>query len=297
MALKLQTFIEHTQKIPLLQMVVLQGGQEIARKEWEPEIRQNQYSASKSFTSAAVGIAVKEGLLRLDTRVADFFRDELPDHPSDALSELTLYHLLTMSVGQKEAHLMGTQRVRMAERDWVSYALRQEFSDIPGTRFLYNNVGPYLAGIMVQRCAGTDLPSYLAPRLFEPLGIWKPTWEMDPNGYTFGAGGLFLSVSELAQFGQLYLQNGTFGNKEILPKEWVQMTAMPQIKTGNSGNCHSEYSLLFWNCPDGAYRADGKYGQYSIVLPEKDAVVAINAFCRGEGDILQYVWTDIVPLL
>ena len=84
-----------------------------------------------------------------------------------------------------------------------------------------NNVGPYLAGILVQRRSGCDLVSYLTPRLFSKLGIKRPTWEIDPFGNSFGAGGLFLTLSELHKIGLFYLNKGKWNGKQILSEKWI----------------------------------------------------------------------------
>lgn len=97
----------------------------------------------------------------------------------------------------------------------------------PGTHFVYNNVGPYLAGILVQRRAGCDLVSYLTPRLFSHIGIKRPMWETDPLGNSFGAGGLFLTLSELHKFGLFYLNKGKWNGKQILSEEWIEESTKP----------------------------------------------------------------------
>ncbi len=197
-----------------------------------------------------------------------------------------------MGVGQREPLLMGQTRPFMKEKDWVRFALEEPVVYKPGDRFLYSNTGPYLAGVLVQRRAGCSLVDYLYPRLFEVLGIQRPTWETDPMGLTFGAGGLFLCVSELAKLGQLYLQEGRWGNRQILPAEWVKEAANKQMDNGKEG-----YGYLFWLGKHGSYRADGKYGQYSIVIREKNAVVTINAQCENQDDLLSFVYETIFPAL
>ena len=150
--------------------------------EWysEPECRRNIYSATKSFTSCAVGFAVQEGLLSLDEKLTDAFPEDLPDVIDDNLKMATVRDLLTMCLGQEQGSLMGEQRPLYQEDDWVKMSLAIPFQYKPGTHFVYNNVGPYLAGILVQRRSGCDLVSYLTPRLFKHLGIKRPTWETDP---------------------------------------------------------------------------------------------------------------------
>lgn len=291
----LEPFIKSVEDITMCGIMVIKNGEEIAKYHWEPEMRMNQYSASKSFTSAAVGIAIDEGLLKLEDKVIDFFPESVPKNVSSELKSLTVKHLLTMSVGHGEAFLMGTQRPLMKEKDWVKFSLSRSFEYKPGTKFLYSNVGPYLAGMIVQRRAGCDLVEYLMPRLFEPLDILRPTWECDPMGNTFGAGGLFLTINGLSKFSQLYLQHGEWNGKQLIPKEWVEATAKPQIDTGRDNKHSNAYSYLFWHGLNHSYRADGKYGQYGIVLPEKNAVIAINAYNRTNEDILDLVWKYLYP--
>ena len=139
--------------VPLraLGVVVSQNGMQLARKLWDDACRRNVYSASKSFTSMAVGIAQKEGLLSIDEKLTDAFKDDLPEIVSDNLKAATVRDLLTMCLGQEKSFLMGGERPYYEDRNWVRLALRQPFVYAPGEKFVYNNVGPYLAGILVQR--------------------------------------------------------------------------------------------------------------------------------------------------
>jgi len=265
-------------------ILILQNGEKIAEKHWDEEIRRNQYSVSKSFTCAAVGIAIHEHLLSLEEKICDAFPDEVPEEPNDFLKNLTVRHLLTMSIGQEKGHLMGAQRPFLETKDWVRYALCQPFSFMPGEKFVYSNVGPYLAGILVQRRAGCNLIDYLMPRLFVPLGILRPTWETDPEGNTFGAGGLFICVSELARFMQLYLQNGSWNGRQLLSAKWVRESAQKQMENGREG-----YGYLFWRGAGNSYRSDGKYGQYGIIVPDKQMVISINSECIRQNELLELI--------
>lgn len=230
--IQLASFIDAATPLRALGVVVSQNGREIARHTWEGACRRNIYSASKSFTSAAVGIAIGEGLLSLDERLIDVFPEELPETVQENLEKATVRDLLTMCLGQPKAFLMGEDRPYYPERNWVKLALAQPFLYEPGTKFVYNNVGPYLAGVLVQRRAGCSLVQYLMPRLFTPLGIQLPTWEVDPLGNTFGAGGLFLTLDELHKFGLLYLQNGSWQGRRLVPEGWVAESTKKQVENG-----------------------------------------------------------------
>lgn len=286
--IQLASFIDAATPLRALGVVVSQNGREIARHTWEGACRRNIYSASKSFTSAAVGIAIGEGLLSLDERLIDVFPEELPETVQENLEKATVRDLLTMCLGQPKAFLMGEDRPYYPERNWVKLALAQPFLYEPGTKFVYNNVGPYLAGVLVQRRAGCSLVQYLMPRLFTPLGIQLPTWEVDPLGNTFGAGGLFLTLDELHKFGLLYLQNGSWQGRRLVPEGWVAESTKKQVENGGYG-----YGYLFWGGRHGSFRADGKYGQFSILIRDKNAVVTVVAESRETEKLLSAVFDHI----
>lgn len=290
--MELQGFENKARPIGVLGVKISQGGEVIAHKTWDEECRRNVYSASKSVTSCAVGFAVQEGLLSLEERLVDAFARDLPETVSENLERATVRDLLTMCLGQARGELMGAQRPLYQERDWVKLALSFPFTDAPNTKFVYNNVGPYLAGMLVQRRSGCDLVSYLTPRLFEHLGITRPTWETDPLGHTFGAGGLFLTLSELHTFGQFYLQNGQWNGRQLLDPAWVKASTSKLVENGAYG-----YGYLFWGGEQNTFRADGKYGQLSILCREKDAVITVVAECREGAALNRAIFDELYPQL
>ena len=288
----LRKFESAIESLGVLGIRVSQGGELIAQRSWDEECRRNIYSASKSVTSCAVGFAVQEGLVKLSEKLVDAFPDDLPAHVGDCLAAATVRDLLTMCLGQREAALMGGQRPLYAQRDWVKLSLALPFEDAPGTKFVYNNVGPYLAGVLVQRRAGCTLVDYLPPRLFHHMGIQRPTWETDPQGMTFGAGGLFWTLTELHAFGQFCLQRGAWNGRRLLDGDWIDQCASKQVDNGADG-----YGYLFWRGANNSYRADGKYGQLSIVFPDRDAVISAVAECRQVEKLMDAIHAHLVPQL
>lgn len=290
--MNLEKFVQAAGPLRALGVTVTQNGQEIARHLWEGVYRRNIYSASKSFTAAAVGIAQREGLLSIDEKLTDAFSEDLPDTVSENLAKATVRDLLTMCLGQPTGELMGAQRPQIPEDDWVKLSLTYPFEYAPGEKFVYSNVGPYLAGVLVQRRAGCDLVHYLMPRLLKPLGIKLPVWECDPCGNTFGAGGLFITMDELHRFGLLHLQNGVWNGRQLIPADWVHECTKVQVDNGADG-----YGYLFWGGPHGSFRADGKDGQFSIIMRDKNAVVSLVAECREQNKLLDAVFEHIYPQL
>ena len=276
----------------MLGICVSQGGKKIGEFFREEDCRRNLYSASKSYTSCAVGIAEHEGLLDLSERVVDVFPEEIPAEVNEHLAHATVRDLLTMCLGQDQAYLMGGQRPLIRDKNWARAGLAEPFVYEPNTCFVYNNVGPYLAGILVQRRSGCNLVSYLMPRLFSHLGIRRPTWEEDPLGNTFGAGGLFLTLSELHKLGLFYLQKGSWEGRQLLNREWIMESTRKQVENGKEG-----YGYLFWGGPENTFRADGKYSQLSIISRETNAVITVTAECRNGAALEKVIFDEIFPQL
>jgi hypothetical protein len=145
------------------------------------------------------------------------------------------------------------------------------------------------------------LREYLAPRLFAPLGIEHASWQESPQGITVGGIGLSLRTEDIARFGQLYLQDGRWEGRRLLPHAWVAAATAMQSATGDMGHADwtQGYGYHFWRCRHGAYRGDGVFGQYCIVMPEQDAVLAIT----GGMDVLamqqplDLLWDLVLPAM
>ena len=168
-------------------LIVLRHGHIIAQGWWEPfgpQIPHILYSLSKSFTSTAIGLLVAEGRLSLDAPVLDFFPGDAPAQPSANLQAMRVRHLLSMATG----HAEDTTPTLWADpaRTWTQAFLAQPVPYAPGTHFLYNTGATHMLAAIVQRLAGMRMLDYLQPRLFEPLSIDNPTWEVSPQGIDVG---------------------------------------------------------------------------------------------------------------
>jgi len=275
------------QKLKCEGIIVLQHGKKIAEHRWIPEMARNSFSVSKSFTSIAAGIAIDEGKLSLNGNVADVFGD-LVRKPGKRLGALTIEHLLTMTRG----HKTFSRPVTAAE------ALAQPLVYQPGTRFVYDNGSTLLLSALFTRKTGKTVREFLLDKLFRPIGIPDPQWPESEDGYTLGATGLVLTTTDLARFGQFLLQKGQWKNKQIVSSGWIDSAGRPQINTGSHRpDSDLGYGYGFWPSRHGAFRADGKDGQFVIVLPRQDAVVAVNSDEPKPSPILYAVWDEILPLL
>src|SRR5207248_10952810 len=130
-----------------------------------------------------------------------------------------------------------------------------------------------------------------------PLGIENPTWETSPQGISAGGFGLSIRTEDIAKFGQLYLQKGKWQGRQLVPEAWVEAATARQTSNGSSpkSDWDQGYGYQCWRCRNGAYRGDGAFGQYCIVLPEQDAVIAITSGVKDMQGVLNVVWDKLLP--
>ena len=276
--------------------VLVRHGKVIAEGWWAPESAEKPHvlwSLSKSFASTGLGLAVAEGKLSIDDPVLKFFPESAPEQPSNNLKAMRVRDLLTMSTGhQSEVFLRD-------EKDWTRAFLAHEVPHKPGSHFCYNTPATYMQSAIVKKVTGENLVDYLKPRLFDPLGIDSPKWDNSPEGISIGGYGLYLKTEDIAKFGQLYLQKGVWNGQQLIPAEWIEMATSKQVSNGSDPDKDWDqgYGFQFWRCRHGAYRGDGKDGQFCIVIPEEDTVIAITANTGDMQGQLNLVWEKLLPAL
>jgi CubicO group peptidase (beta-lactamase class C family) len=281
--------------------MLLRHGNVAAEGWWAPYGPQSPhslYSLSKSFTSSGIGLAVAEGLLTVDDPVLKFFPDDAPANPGKNLKAMRVRHLLSMNTGHKED---TTRHVFRGEDDnWARVFLSLPVKYKPGTWFVYNTAATYMLSAIITQLTGEPLLEYLRPRLFDPLGIENPTWEIDPRGVNLGGTGLHIKTEDIARFGQMYLQKGLWQGKRIVPEKWI---AEATKATSDNSNTQTNpdwavgYGYQFWRCQHEAYRADGAFGQYCIVMPEQDAVLTMISGVQDMQAVLNKVWEHLLPAM
>ena len=278
-------------------IIIMRHGKKITEGYWTPynaESNHMLFSLSKSFTSTAIGIAQDEGLLSIYDPVISFFPESLPDSISPNLRGMRIKDLLRMSTGHDQD---ATGRLRGAGTSWVEAFLSLDVEHKPGTHFVYNSAATYMLSAIIQKVTGETLQQYLTPRLFEPLGITNPIWDVDPNGINVGGWGLNVRTRDIASLGQLYLQKGLWKGERLISEDWVEEATSLQTSNGSSPNSDWDqgYGYQFWQCRHGLYRGDGAFGQYCIVMPEQDVVIAITSGTNDMQAIMNLVWDHLLP--
>ena len=300
--------VAERRRFKLHSLMVLRHGHVVAEGWWAPyraDLKHSLYSLSKSITAMAVGMAVTENRLTIEDQVVSFFPEDLPADGDPLLANLRVKHLLTMTTGHALSDAEIFPSLLASPNDnWPRTFLALPIAHEPGTRFGYNTMATYMLGRIVQKLAGQTLMEYLTPRLFEPLGIEGADWEIDTQRNNTGGWGLRLKAEDIAKFGQLLLQNGVWNDKQVVTSAWVDAATQVQIvqprpdkpkRPVETDDWLQGYGYQLWGCRNGAYRADGACGQFCIVLPDEDAVIAITAEQGDMQAILDEVWNHLLP--
>jgi CubicO group peptidase (beta-lactamase class C family) len=299
-------FIEAAEKDidSLHSFMLLRHGAVVAQGWWSPyatEYPHMLYSLSKSFTSTTMGLAVADGLLSVDDPVLSFFPEDAPKTVSRNLAAMRVRHMLSMCTG----HAQDTTEYLFKRRDgnWVKAFLARPVKYKPGTHFLYNTGASYMLSAIVQKLTGMTILDYLGERIFAPLGIEGATWGTCPRGINLGGFGLNVKTEDIAKFGQLYLQKGRWNGEQLLPEAWVEEATRSHIDNApkeahEPSDWTQGYGYQFWRCqPQNVYRGDGAHGQYCIVMPDQDAVMAITSGVSDMQAVMTLVWTQLLPAM
>jgi CubicO group peptidase (beta-lactamase class C family) len=280
-------------------VMLLRHGAVVAEAWWAPysaERAHSLFSVSKSFTSTAVGFAISEELLSLDDRVIDLLPDDVPAEISPNLAAMRVRDLLTMTTGHAADTVEG---VRGSGSDnWAKVVLAMPVEFEPGTHFVYDTGATYLLSAILHRLTGMRLLDYLTPRLFEPLGITGATWEQCPRGIDVGGWGLAITTEEMAVFGQLLLQHGEWNGLQVVPRAWLDEATSLQVPNGGRGDAadwEQGYGYQFWRARHGAYRGDGAFGQYVLVMEDQDAVLVTTGGMDPMHQVLELAWEHLIP--
>ncbi len=287
-------------KIELHSMMLLRHGHVVAEGWWapySPERIHHLYSLSKSFTSTAIGMAISEGLLSVDDQVLSFFPDKRPPDVNKHLENIRVHHLLSMSTGHWDDAIERARQV--GDSDWIAGFLSVPPDQAPGTVFTYNNAATFMLSAILQTLTDMKLAEYLVPRLFEPLGITQAYWYENPQGINLGFSGLHITTDAIARFGQLYLQKGQWDGRQLISKGWVETATSMQIPTNpppedETPDWDQGYGYQFWQSRHNTYRADGAFGQFCLIMPEQDTVLAITAGFDNMQSILDQVWMNLL---
>lgn len=282
--------------LELHSLMIAIAGKVAAEGWWAPyaaPIRHGCYSGTKTFTSAAVGFAIAEGLMKETDPLIKFFPEKTKPGQDANMPLVTVRDLLCMACGQ------GEEVDLTKADDAVSMFLDAKFPDKPGTVFRYNSVASHMLGEIIFRKTGRTLPEYLEPRLFAPLGITDVRWDRTPQGHPMGGWGIHLRTEDYMKLGILFLQRGKWNGKQILPQGWAEHASASQIDNSSEDSLpewSQGYCYQMWrNVTPGSFRLDGAFGQLCNLYPDRNAAIAVTS---AEFDIqteLNLIRNVLVP--
>ncbi|MFF8939414.1 serine hydrolase domain-containing protein [Streptomyces paradoxus] len=282
-------------------LMIMRHGHLVASGWWAPYTAERPhllYSLSKSFTGTAAALAEAEGLLDFDAPVISYFPEFEADVTDPRSRAMLVRHVASMASGHRR-DTVDEAYARDPAEPVRGFLLLPPDQD-PGTVFAYNQPTTYTLAAIVQRVTGQSLSAYLRPRLLGPLGIGEVAWRCDRTGRELGFSGLHATTDAVARLGQLYLRDGLWEGRRLLPQGWAARAARPRIPTGGAmGDVDRQdwdqgYGYQFWTSRHG-YRGDGAYGQFCLVLPEQDVVIAATAATERMQQYLNLVWEHLLP--
>jgi CubicO group peptidase (beta-lactamase class C family) len=278
-------------------LIVQRHGHRIVEGHWAPhtgEWRRLVYSLSKTFTGTALGLLLGEGRLSLDDPVSDHLPALLAD-ADPVTRRMKIRHIASMSTGH--------------DREMILEALARDPTDLlrgffqippdaePGTLFAYNQPPVLALATILRALAGERLVDYLRPRVLDPIGITDLSWA-SLRGVEMGFSGVHTNLDAIARLGQLYLDDGVWDGERLLPEGWVAAASSPQIANPqwDQPDWQQGYGFQLWMSRHG-YRGDGAYGQFMVVLPEHDAVVAMFSCVEDMQLVLDLMWEHLLPAM
>jgi CubicO group peptidase (beta-lactamase class C family) len=234
-------------------------------------------SITKTFTSALIGIAIKEGYIKnIDQKAIDYFPELLNEYKDSSVNEITIRNLLSMTSGFSwDERILFTPEVQL---NMISYAFSRKMTEKPGAVFYYDTLSCQILSAIITRTSGTSELEFADKYLFNPLGIKVRAWDFDSQGYNTGGTGLMLSARDMAKFGYLLLNKGNWAGKQVIPSEWIDTMTRKHVEC--SASEQDNYGMLCWITTvkdHPAYYACGFGGQFIFVIPDLDTVVVITS--------------------
>ena len=245
-------------------------------------------SASKSLLSALVGIALEEGRIDgLDSTVAELLPRYAEDLPPEK-RRITLAHVLSMSPGL--ASTSGEHYgAWVSTGDWTRAALARPMTAAPGAEFTYSTGSSHLVSAILTEATGKSTLELARERLLGPVGIEIHSWQRAPEGYYLGGNSVRMTPRDLARLGQLYLQEGRWNGRQVVPADWVRESTRRHAEGWPWR--YGAYGYFWWLPPDDpwdSYAAVGYGGQFLYVVPELRMLLVMTSTIAGKGE----AWDD-----
>ncbi len=247
------------------------------------EVKHASYSIAKSITSAIIGIAIDQGYIEsVEDKFSDYFTELNNGNTQQWKKDLKVSHVLTMTSGidWAEEGIFSNDIIQMSRsEDYLEYVMNKPLNNKPGTDWSYNSgESMYLSGL-INLTTGKNMLQFAEENLLNPIGICNINWIADSKNHTVAGWGINATMHDFARFGYLFLNNGNWDGSQIISKEWIKESTSP------FSNDYPFYGYLWWigedaffestiDLPDDLYMAIGAFGQYLIIIPSENLIIA-----------------------
>jgi len=291
---ELMDYLQGQNSFTIHSLLIIRNGHIVTDAYFHPFAQDSLHdlaSATKSFMSTLIGIAIDQGYIEsVEQPVLDFFLERTVANLDANKGAMTLEDLLTMRSGfQCTNQGANSTDVQMwANPDWVQFTLDLPMAGEPGTRYNYCNQNSHLLSAIIRETTEMSALAFAQEHLFEPLGVSDVIWPSDPQGNTLGWGDLKLAPHDMAKLGYLFLNEGLWDGQQVVSSAWVK-----------SATSDGSYGYQWWLKPSGFYFATGVGGQEVWVLPDRDMVVVMTGASGGGGAGAwgdQLMRSHIIPL-
>lgn len=274
-------------QMPRLRSMLISHDGELVLEQYfngaRPTETTNVKSVSKTVMSALVGLAIDRGHIEsLDQSIADYYGEIIEGDP--AKSAITIGNLLSMQAGLETTSFYNYGAWVLSD-DWFRFALEQPLRAEPGTRLVYSTGNTHLLSGIITQATGRSTYQFAQRALAQPMGIELNEWQKDPNGYYFGGNNMEFTPRQMMAFGEMYLNGGKVGDRQVISPEWVAQSTTPLV--GSPRDVTRHYGYGWWIKDMAGFESPyawGYGGQFIMLVPELDLVVVTTSSSQpGDG--------------
>lgn len=283
---KVKEFIKivEQEKLPIEAILLSTVDKVLIEHHFVEKKKRNIYSHSKAFVSAMIGVALLEKKISLQDRIVDYMKDELSEEDYKRLYEIKVEDVLTMRSGFGQSILMSAEREKGIPYGFTHYLLSHQMKYQPGTHFCYSNGDTYLLTRVLEGAYKKNFYTLINHKLFKPLNIDTPAWEMDMYGHCLGASSLRLDIRDMNKLGRLFLNGGVWKGKQLIDPDYVKECRKIKVNLPEDTWLGYGYTYQFWKVRYyDSYRADGAYGQITFILDDLGLTLSIQ--CPEDGNL------------
>ena len=259
----------------------------------------NVRSITKSILSLMIGLAFEQGKIKsLDFTLSQLLPDSVKNHHDK--KAITLRQLITMTSGLPEMDTLDKMLPLVTSKNWLEHILSIPLSKQPGKKYIYSTGASHLAACILQKCTGISNEVFLSDCLFNSMGINQFFWEKDPQGIPFGGSNLFLIPEDLLKVGNLMLNYGVIGNKQLFESQWIKKSTSDAIETEALGY---KYSYGWWWIGTPISKVDtlaacGFGGQRIYIRKENNLIAAVTSrpsFYQKTSTLDKVMLNEVIP--